>query len=234
MEPNQYQIKPYADVGTSAPFVSRIHGLCELIDAGQYDDNTARIKEGITIMLTECLIPAFLSLRELRSLAGKENVPELTKVKEYDSLYGKLWTAYKDRMQAVARLMGFDVGFIFASPNTFSEAAQSFAAANPRIPPDFITMVEGDRRSWQQYLSNFRNNFLEHQKIERNTIKHFYSLGQAEISFENVWHAIEEIIALLAESRFPAWVRLRELSPEERISGNEKRFGYAMIGPATE
>src|SRR6266478_9721796 len=111
-EPNQWPVRLHADVGTKEPFVARIMGLVDLVDATNCPDKAA-IKEAITAMLMDCLIPAFISLRELRRISAEVSVPGLTKVKEYDSMYRNLWAAYRNRMKTIGSFIGSDVEFIF-------------------------------------------------------------------------------------------------------------------------
>src|SRR5258706_8696492 len=116
----------FADVGTEEPFVTRISlGLTEVLGAARFDDENKReIKATVLGVCTDCLMPAFLSLRELRNTASNPQVPVLTKIKHFDDLCKWLWSAYKDRMQNAARLMDYDIGFLFQNDSLFEKGCE--------------------------------------------------------------------------------------------------------------
>jgi hypothetical protein len=96
-----FTVKPFSDVGTGEPFLARIAlGLADVLDGTDFD-NKQEIKEAILSLVFDCLIPAFMSLRELRMIAMKKDVPELTKAKNFDDMYKYLWGAYKDRLPKI-------------------------------------------------------------------------------------------------------------------------------------
>jgi hypothetical protein len=67
--PSQWKVAHYADIGTEEPFVSRIAlGLPEILNATLYSGRE-EIKEAIIGIVMDCLMPALMSLRELRAIA---------------------------------------------------------------------------------------------------------------------------------------------------------------------
>src|SRR5206468_2952633 len=121
-----FHIQLFADVGTAEPFVARTSlGLIELLDSLLLPNKQAIIDELIN-MVSGSLIPAFVSLRELHKCAGQNDVPLVTITKHFDDLYRHLWAAYKDRLQKVAKLMGFDVGFVFKNDAAFEKEGMQF------------------------------------------------------------------------------------------------------------
>jgi hypothetical protein len=178
-------------------------------------------------MMTECLIPAFVSLRELRAIAGEPKAPLLTKTKHFDDMCKSLWSAYKDRMQSAARLMGYDIGFLFQNKAAFEKGCAAFVDANPHVDKELVERMRFNRATWQPDLKRFRNDYFEHQKISQQEMAPFYSLRRAEELFERVWAAAEEILVLLMAARLPAAACLREIPVNERDPGNPKRFGFA-------
>src|SRR5712692_9182054 len=140
--PSQWKPALFADVGTQEPFVARVAlGLCEVLDATFYEKRE-KIRSAVFRLTTECLMPAFLSLRELRKIAGNPEVPMVTKIKNFDDMYKSLWTAYKDRMQSAARLMGYDIGFLFGKDSVFEDGCKDFLKANPHVSDELISRMK--------------------------------------------------------------------------------------------
>lgn len=175
-------------------------------------------KEELQNLVLECLIPAFLSLRELRQSVGKE-VPILTKLKHFNDMYRTLWTAYKDRMQTIVKMLGFNIGFLFENDQKFEKGCAQFLADNPRIHPEFHDMLKWDKDSWQNRMSKLRNDLLEHKTLKPEDFPEFYTLQSAEVAFDNVWMAIEDILATLASSRFSQQFCLTEIPNTRNHTG---------------
>ena len=184
-------------------------------------------------VMLDCLIAAFMSLRELRKIAADDKAPLLTKNKHCDDMYKSLWAAYKDRMKSTARLMGYELGFLFQKDSLFEDGCKQFANTHPEIHPDLVELMKYNRTTWQSDLARFRNDYLEHHTIQQQDVLNFYSLERAESTFENVWITIEETLAALMTVKLPANVCLREIPEAERIPGMPKRFGFAWINPPT-
>jgi hypothetical protein len=232
-EPNTWIVRPFADVGTNEPFVTRITiGLPEVLDATLYE-HREEIKEAILGIGMDCLLPAFTSLRELRKIAADIQIPTLTKTKNFDDMCRYLWTAYKDRMKSAAKLMGYDLGFLFQKDSAFDQGCKAFLKANPDVDPELIARMKRNRATWQPDLRKFRNDYLEHQKIRREDVAPFYSLQRAESIFSNVWVAIEEILVILLAAKLPPSFCLRDIPEAERNPHLPTRFGFALAKPPT-
>jgi hypothetical protein len=220
-----YTIKLFSDIGTEHPFVSRVLlGLNEVIDATLVS-NPDEIKWALGDLMVDCLMPAFVSLRELRKSFDDEQVPELTKTKHFNDMYGSLWSAYKDRMQKVIKLLGFKVGFLFQNDKAFEQGCKKFCADHPEVDSNFCEVLKWHRDHWQNELATFRNKFLEHQVLKATDVKKFYSLKIAEQIFDCVWIAIEDVVAFLAGAKLGPSIRLAEL-PDSRGTTATKRFGF--------
>jgi len=224
-----FKVMPFADVGTQEPFLARLGpGLIDILNATTYLKRQ-EITEAIMKVSTDCIIPAFTSLRELRKIAGDPAAPLLNKIKSFDDLCRYLWTAYKDRMQSAARIMGYDIGFLFQKDAAFEAGCESFLKANPKVRPALVEVMKHNRATWQTDLGRFRNEYLEHQKMTQEEVAGFYSLARAEELFEVVWITIEEILALLMEADLPAGACLREIPESERSPSIPLRFGFGWL-----
>ena len=89
-------------------------GLGKLFNGTTYHPTgKAAIHEALTELLIETLLPAFESLRELRAIIADDSVPLVKENKSFDVMYRTIWTVYKDPLQKAARLMGYNIGFLF-------------------------------------------------------------------------------------------------------------------------
>ncbi len=227
---NQFKVSLLSDVGSSQPFLARSLGLTDILDATSYEKRD-EIKESIMGLTLDCLIPAFMSLREFRKIAADDKAPLLTKKKHCEDMYKSLWAAYKDRMKNTAGLMGVELGFLFQKDSQFEYGCKQFASAHPEIHSDLIELMKYNRTTWQSELARFRNDYLEHHTIQQQDVLSFYSLERAESTFENVWITIEETLAALMTLKLPANVCLNEIPEAERNPSMPKRFIFAWINP---
>ncbi len=225
--PTQWKVVLLADVGSREPFFARISALPDLL-GGAFYNSKPEIVSAIMRMLRDCLVPAFISLRDLRAVASNPATPLLTKTKYFDDMCKSLWSAYKDRVQIAVCQMGYDIGFLFENDIRFKKGCVDFAAANPHVDEGLIEQMKLNRSTWQSDLKRFRNDYLEHQKISYQEMAPFYSLHRAEELFERVWVGIEEILVILIAAKLPQATCLREIPDAERDPDNPKRFGFAF------
>lgn len=96
-------------------------------------------------------------------------------------------------------------------------------------------MFRDDRRSWQQKLALFRNEHLEHkQELRPEFVASFYTLAGAELAFESVWEAIEDITVQLLIPHLAPGVVLVEIPEAERDPAVPQRFAFAVPGLTSE
>lgn len=225
------RIEPYANFGTGEIWVSRVMlGLLTVLDATTVS-NRDDVKEGIASVF-EALAEAFNHLRSLRELVGRSDTPATEIGAAYSSFYVHLWRAYKDRFQkSVPPALGYDIGFLWGSDNTFEEGAAAFLTAHPEVDAGLLELLRNDRREWQNDLAIFRNEHLEHQRpVDPALLATFYRPDSAETSFENVWQAIEDITVQMLRPHLAAGVELVEIPEDERDPVVPRRFGFHVPG----
>jgi hypothetical protein len=230
---SEYRVEHLANFGTGEAWVARIMlGLSTIVDATTLA-NRAEIKQAIGLVF-EGLVDAFNDLRELRRLEGDVSVPVTEGEGRYSSFYVHLWRAYKDRFQkGLPRALGYDLGFLWQSDEKFEAGGERFQRQHPEVDPHFIEMLRDDRAKWQQKLALFRNEHLEHkQPLKPEFVGSFYTLAGAELAFENVWEAIEDISAILLMPHLAPGVLLAEIPEVERDPAAPKRFGFHVPGLA--
>lgn len=231
-EPNEWIVEKFADIGADEPFVGRlITGLDEILGGTTFLDNDKKmIREEMLGLSVDCLMPAFLSLRELRRIARDRAAPVLSKAKNFDDMCRSLWAAYKDRMQKTTSLMGYDIGFLFQNDANFKRGCQKFRNDHPNVKPELIARMEINRSSWQPAFARYRNTYLEHKTMGYREAASYPSLDRAEVLFNSVWVSIEEILVLLMDAHLPDGFGLRELTEEERKQYRPmaRRFGWRL------
>ena len=209
-QPRQgFQVTKFANVGAGEEFVRHTLDLVDVLGAtlilGQ---DRQQVQGNLGLVITEGLIPAFMKLREIRASVGKD-VPVLDHQQVYEDFAGKLWKAYKQYMQQAAKTMGFEIGFVFLDDKKFETGLKAFRQNNPPAPAALEGYLKNARAQWQTEFADFRNTVVEHpENADRSKFQKFYQPNFAEALFVEVWHTINEILAMLLELRLPPMIYL--------------------------
>jgi hypothetical protein len=188
--PRQFEVKKFANVGASEDFVKEMLDLVDIVNATMiFGDQRNELSGRIGSLVTEGLIPAFMKLREIRASVGQD-VPVLDHLQMYEDFAGKLWKSYKEMMQRTAKVMGFDVGFLFQKDKGFEDGLKVFREKNPAAAPVFEEYLRNVRRLWHTDLANFRNTIIEHPDGDRSQFGNFYEPQFAEALFAAVWSSL--------------------------------------------
>jgi len=227
-----FKVEKMANFGTAEPWVSRIFlGLSDLINML---DETADNKKAITDSIGEIfeeLSLAFIALKKVKELTNLKGAPVLELKKEYSDLYDHSWRAYKDRFATACSKMGYDIGFLFKDDKKFKSESESFVRNYPDIKDGFIQMLNNDRLTWQNGLSDFRNMYIQHKQIGYEIESKYYNIKSAENMFSNVWQTIEDTLVLLIESQLKDPLVIIEIPEEERDKSCPKRFMIGLKNP---
>lgn len=228
--PIDWQVRKFADVGTSEEFVRQLLELHEILKAVTIrDPEREQVNDALGMIQMEGLLPAFLELRKIRESTGKE-MPMLDRLQLYEDFARKLWKAYKDLMQQAAVSMGFDIGFLFQKETLFEAGLKKFRELNPSAPDEFEKFARDTRTGWQNELAGFRNKVVEHPSADRRAYQEFYQVSSAEALFDAVWRTTVEILAMLLALRLPKGFVLIEQSPDDPGPRWPKRFRYHFTG----
>jgi hypothetical protein len=228
--PPNFKVEHLANFGTSEPWLARAYlGIADLIAATPLNADP-KVTEALGNVFYG-LVDAFNDLRRLRDLTADDKTPVSELNAAYSSFYGHVWRAYKDRFQAFVQTLGVDLGFLWKNDKEFNAIAPKFLLKHPVLGEVFMDMLADERATWQIKLAKFRNEHLEHHKdLPAGFVEPFYTLQQAELSFQNVWQAMEDIAAHVIALQFPNGVTLVEIPEEQRDAGNERRFGFHVPG----
>ena len=229
--PNQWTVRKYADVGTSEEFVRQLLELHDILKGSTiHDPEREKVNDALGGIQLDGLLPAFLELEKIRKSVGKE-LPLLDQMQPYEDLARKLWRTYKELMQSAAKLMGFDIGFLFTNDVNFDTGLKRFRGLNPRVPDAFESFLRQTRKTWQNDLAKFRNEILEHPSADKGLYKAFYDPASAEALFEYVWRTIVEILGFLLLLKLPPHFGLIDHgSNDPNRKPWPNRFQFTLIG----
>jgi len=226
-------LKSFSDVGTDELFMSRLYHFQNHILSGLLGvQKIKEVQEAVLRVVFDGLEPAFRSLRELRKEWSDDKIPEKKKRQDIENIYSYLTIAFKNRFQEVARLMGYDIGFLFQNDKNFELGCKQFLESHPNIDPEFIETIKNDRDSWFNLMLNVRNNAIEHAAGKDNTLlkqlEQNMTLDAVENIFDNCWRAIEDFLAVFAiDSTDPKYGHfICELSEYKQDENYRHRFGW--------
>ena len=220
---NKFVVQKYASVGSKEPFTAASLGLVDLLDATTLDSTkTEEIKQIVMEIYMDCLLPGFLSLRKIHQPDADAGMAD--NFKNYDDLYRYLVRAHKDRTQAAATALGYDIGFLYQQEKNFEKGCAEFAQKYPELPTlgDWLKNV----RANTEKLAAIRNNFLEHQTYPRAEFMDYYKSDVAQVFFDSTWQTSEGILAIFISKHFPQDVKLRIIPEAECDPNLPKKFGF--------
>lgn len=224
MSNGKFVVRKYASVGSKEPFTAAFLGLGDLVDAAEFDlAKQTEIKNIIMEIYMDCMLPAFLSLRKIQQPDAGAGMAD--NLKNYDDLYRYLVRALKDRTQAAAKAIGYDVGFLFQQDKAFDKGCLEFGQNHPELPTfgEWLKHV----RVLTEKLAAIRNNFLEHQNYPRTEFMDYYKPEVAQVLFDSAWQEAEGMLAIFISKHFPPSVILRIIPENERDPDLPKKFGFA-------
>jgi hypothetical protein len=126
-EPNEWKMVHFANVGTSEEFIETFSGeILELVDGSLiFGEERESVKNAITTIVVEGLMPAFEHLKKIRASVATP-LPELNRRQLYEDFARSLWHAYKDLFPKATLFLGFDIGFLFKQDAQFSPRRAKF------------------------------------------------------------------------------------------------------------
>lgn len=227
-----FVVEHYADFGTSEPWVTRLMlGLQELVFV------VPAFAESRDDFMDELLGDVFealgMAFEELRTLGTKlaDGAPVLEVKQSYETFYGHLWRAHRDRFPAAMRALGLDMGFYHRKEREFERGAARLLATRPELA-DLVDLMRRDRAEFQNRLAEYRNSYLEHRrrKVSPKLVANFHHPGSAAMTFENVWHAMEDYVVLYVIAHLPPGFHMVEIPEVERDPTRPVRFRFAIEG----
>lgn len=226
-EPNQWPQELFSSVGTSDEFVWQFTEFIDYIGATRFTEaQKGCIREAIMMVLVEGILPAYEHLRLIRAFNEKQ-IPVLNRRQQFEDFTSALWRAYKTLTPKAAKLLEFDIGFLFQDSSKFESGAAAFSAAHP----DRATVTEYlriQRANWQDALGRFRNEFIEHRGAEREEFAKFYELQTAESLFSAVWRTIADLLPAFIDANLIGIAGIEEIPLDERDPKIPRRFRWVQ------
>ena len=228
-EPNEWPKEVFSDVGTNDEFVRQFADeFMELMDATSiFDPKRQDIKDALMVLLIEGLLPAYVRLNEIRGSTG-QLIPVLNRRQQFEGFAGELWRAYKALMQKAAKLLDYDIGFLFQEPPKFKKGVIDFRAAHPSRT-DILDFLLSQKVNWQDGLADFRN-FVEHRGAAPEKFAEYYKPEMAEFLFEAVWATMAHIFPVFIATHFNGSFTIEEIPLAERHPNRRSRFRWIPMG----
>jgi hypothetical protein len=132
-------------------------------------------------------------------------------------------------MPRAARLLGFDLGFLFMDDGKFESGVIQFNTSHPHLM-QVCDRLRQNRMDWQSELSKFRNHYLEHRKADQSRFAKFYDPATAEKLFTSVWETMADLFPVFFESHFTSSISIERIPDSERDPNDYKRFRYVWRG----
>lgn len=195
--------KLLSNIDTSEPFVAQMWELLDILRLTKYSNKT-EINDAIFSILIECLLPAHISLINIKNHISNPALPEIDKQKDYFDLHNHLWAAYKDRMLQVFENSKFNIGFLFQKDKFFEQGLEKLKEDFPTVTDDFLDWLTENRNTWQKDMAMIRNDYIQHKKIESKVVEKFFTPENSEIIFDNIWKSIANIILLFLSLELPS------------------------------
>ncbi|WP_348269830.1 hypothetical protein P8936_18045 [Edaphobacter paludis] len=231
-EPNEWKIVHFANVGTSEEFIETFSGeILELVDGSLiFGDERESVKNAIVTIVVEGLMPAFEHLKKIRASVTTP-LPELNRRQLYEDFARGLWHAYKDLFPKATMLLGFDIGFLFKQDAQFENALTAFLSKHPSLILDVPELLRRQRANWQQGLSSFRNDYLEHRKKDIAEFAAYYEPKTVEMLFDHAWRTMAELFPAFIEARYPPTLSIMEIPMNERDPKHLRRWRFFQCEP---
>jgi hypothetical protein len=231
-EPNEWKIVHFANVGTSEKFIETFSGeILELVDGSLiFEDERESVKNAIMTIVVEGLMPAFEHLKKIR-MSVTTPLPELNRRQLYEDFARGLWHAYKDLFPKATMFLGFDIGFLFKQNAQFENGLTAFLSERPSLILDVQELLRRQRANWQQGLSSFRNDYLEHRKKDIAEFAAYYEPKTAEMLFEHAWRTMAELFPAFIEARYPPTWSIMEIPLNERDPKHLRRWRFFQCEP---
>ena len=223
-EPNEWKSVHFANIGTSEEFIEVLTGeILELVDGSQIFLERDAVKGAIMTVVMEGLMPAFEHLKKIR-LSITNPMPEMNRRQLYEDFSRTLWHAYKDLFPKAVQLLGFKIGFMFQDDEKFEKGLSKLTTEHPSLILDVPELLRRQRANWQAALQFFRNDFLEHRKVEAAEVADFYKPGTAEILFDHAWRTMAELFPAFIEAHFPPNWSIMQIPVEQRNPAHPRRW----------
>lgn len=142
----------------------------------------------------------------------------------YNSLYGSLWSAYKDRLIRFLAAIGYDAGAIVAGDRQYEAQMTAFCKKYPEL--DWLKqLIDGQKKNWQDLLRDNRN-AQEHDGDlrDKKDLPNINTPVAAQKMFAYVARAIESIGISLISYKLPEYWNVVDVDKNATVFDRTPRF----------
>lgn len=142
----------------------------------------------------------------------------------YNSLYGSLWSAYKDRLIKFLSSIGYEAGAIVAGDKQYEAQMAAFCDRYQEL--DWLKqLIDGQKKNWQDTLRDNRN-AREHDGDlrEKKDLPNINTQLDAKRMVAYVSRAIESIGICILSYKLPDYWSVVHVSPNATVFDRIPRF----------
>lgn len=142
----------------------------------------------------------------------------------YNSLYGSLWSAYKDRLIKYLSAIGYEAGAVVAGDNQYEAQMTAFCTRYPELCW-LKQLIDGQKKNWQDLLRDNRN-AQEHDGDlrDKKELPNINNPLEAKRMFAYVARAIENIGVCLISYKLPDYWNVVQLDQNATVFDRKPRF----------
>ena len=259
LDPTKFVVQKMADEGSSSPFMARLYlGNLRLRDVVFPDHKKRAIFDKPYHFVMETMLNTRITSQEIIQLV-EDHLRRLTKGevgqlrglsihiekpidkelrKEVETFLNSAVRALKQGMQEVARVLQFDIGFLFKKQSAFENGLKILEKDDPHLA-GYLKAT----REWSEQLINSRN-AIEHEgwilpKVRYFEVSGIIKAGEPEISglkvsdfvkfiMDRLICFVEEVTAHCLKARMPAGISVTEIPLPQRKADMPQRFQVTL------
>jgi hypothetical protein len=155
---------------------------------------------------------------------GFQSHPTSEQDAAYNSLYGSLWSAYKDRLIKFLSAIGYEAGAIVAGDSQYETQMTAFCNRYPELSW-LKQLVDGQKKNWQDLLRDNRN-AQEHDGDlrDKKDLPNINNPTEAKRVFAYVARAIESIGISLISYKLPDYWNVVDVDQNATVFDRTPRF----------
>ncbi len=142
----------------------------------------------------------------------------------YNSLYGSLWSAYKDRLIMFLRSIGYEAGAIFAGDSNYEAQMTALCERYPELAW-LKQVINSQKENWQDTLRDNRNAHEHDGDLrEKKELPNINTQLEAKRMFAYTSRAIENIGICFLSYKLPEYWNVVHLDPNATVFDRTPRF----------
>jgi hypothetical protein len=219
-----------AEWGSDDPEVESIWILLKDAVSKLHDENIKDEADFRVDRIYEKLGEARNHYKSIRS-DNFQSLPTSEQDAAYNSLYGSLWSAYKDRLIRFLSVIGYEAGAIVAGDKQYEAQMNAFCVRYPEL--NWLKqLIDGQKKNWQDTLRDNRN-AKEHDGDlrDKKDLPNINTQLEAKKMFAYVCRSIECIAICLLSYKLPDHWNVEHINPNATVFDRIPRFSVEIPIP---